>query len=263
MNIAIVVDETAFFHPLMLEQVANTLQNELARIYVVTKVPKRGDIRRNLIESRACFPKRDLGNLVGLLAARRCGRQRSWSTGAKVRFSSVTQTAKRLGLPHGQVTSPVELLSQLRLDFPGRTKSLDLLISSQSLIFPPEILQLPSLGCINRHSGLLPAYGGLWPVVHALRRGESRIGASVHQMTPEIDGGRVITQADIPADRNKSVFWHYEQTFRLSGGLITDAVERLRHGQPTIEVGSIQRSYFSMPTCAEWKQLFDLGWKFT
>lgn len=57
---------------------------------------------------------------------------------------------------------------------------LDVIISSQSLYFGKKILEIPVLCCINRHSGLLPNNGGLWPGFQAVRKGEPETGVSVH-----------------------------------------------------------------------------------
>lgn len=58
---------------------------------------------------------------------------------------------------------------------------------------------------LNIHPSLLPAYKGTHTHQRVLDAGESRHGASVHFVTPELDGGPVIRQAviDVQADDNK------------------------------------------------------------
>ena len=58
---------------------------------------------------------------------------------------------------------------------------------------------------LNIHPSLLPAYKGTQTHQRVLDAGESRHGASVHFVTPELDGGPVIRQAmiDVHADDNK------------------------------------------------------------
>ncbi len=57
----------------------------------------------------------------------------------------------------------------------------------------------------NIHPSLLPAYKGTHTHQRVLDAGEHRHGASVHFVTPELDGGPVIRQAviDVRADDNK------------------------------------------------------------
>jgi phosphoribosylglycinamide formyltransferase-1 len=57
---------------------------------------------------------------------------------------------------------------------------------------------------INIHPSLLPAFPGLHTHRRALEAGAREHGASVHFVTPELDGGPVIAQAHVPvrADDN-------------------------------------------------------------
>ena len=51
---------------------------------------------------------------------------------------------------------------------------------------------------INIHPSLLPAFKGLHTHRQALDAGVAAHGASVHFVTPELDGGPVIAQASVP-----------------------------------------------------------------
>ncbi|MDX1606904.1 MAG: formyltransferase family protein, partial [Candidatus Competibacterales bacterium] len=51
---------------------------------------------------------------------------------------------------------------------------------------------------LNIHPSLLPAYRGLDTHARVLAAGERWHGASVHFVTPELDGGPVIAQARVP-----------------------------------------------------------------
>lgn len=57
---------------------------------------------------------------------------------------------------------------------------------------------------INIHPSLLPAYPGLHTHQRALEAGDAEAGATVHFVTPELDGGPAILQAKVPvlADDN-------------------------------------------------------------
>jgi phosphoribosylglycinamide formyltransferase-1 len=55
---------------------------------------------------------------------------------------------------------------------------------------------------INIHPSLLPKYQGLNTHQRALHAGDSEHGASVHFVTPELDGGPVILQARVPVEKN-------------------------------------------------------------
>ena len=51
---------------------------------------------------------------------------------------------------------------------------------------------------LNIHPSLLPKYPGLHTHRRALAAGEREHGASVHFVTPELDGGPVVLQARVP-----------------------------------------------------------------
>ena len=51
---------------------------------------------------------------------------------------------------------------------------------------------------INIHPSLLPAYPGLHTHQRALDAGDAEAGATVHFVTPELDGGPAIVQAKVP-----------------------------------------------------------------
>jgi phosphoribosylglycinamide formyltransferase-1 len=51
---------------------------------------------------------------------------------------------------------------------------------------------------LNIHPSLLPKYAGLHTHRRALEAGEREHGASVHFVTPELDGGPVVLQARVP-----------------------------------------------------------------
>ena len=53
---------------------------------------------------------------------------------------------------------------------------------------------------INIHPSLLPDFKGLHTHRQALQAGSGRHGASVHYVTPELDGGPVIAQVHVPVE---------------------------------------------------------------
>ena len=56
---------------------------------------------------------------------------------------------------------------------------------------------------INIHPSLLPAHGGAGMMGIAVHRsvlasGEAETGVTIHEVTPELDGGRILSQARVP-----------------------------------------------------------------
>lgn len=60
-----------------------------------------------------------------------------------------------------------------------------------------RILGLPARGCVNLHFGLLPRYGGCYPVAWAILNGEKEAGATLHYMAEKFDEGDIIAQTKV------------------------------------------------------------------
>lgn len=71
-------------------------------------------------------------------------------------------------------------------------------------ILDPAVL-MPWVGrMINIHPSLLPKYRGLKTHERAIKAGDAVHGASVHFVTPELDGGPVISQVEVPVEAGDS-----------------------------------------------------------
>jgi phosphoribosylglycinamide formyltransferase-1 len=64
-------------------------------------------------------------------------------------------------------------------------------------ILTPEFVDHYLGKMMNIHPSLLPAYPGLHTHRRAIEAGESKAGATVHFVTPELDGGPAIIQAQV------------------------------------------------------------------
>lgn len=65
-------------------------------------------------------------------------------------------------------------------------------------ILTPELVGRYAGRMLNIHPSLLPKYRGLHTHQRALEAGDPVHGSSVHFVTPELDGGPVILQAEVP-----------------------------------------------------------------
>jgi len=110
-------------------------------------------------------------------------------------FGSVTEFCRERGIP---VFSPKDVNAP---PWPGRIRESqpDLLFSFYyRSMLKKEILEIPPLGAMNLHGSLLPKYRGLRTHQRVLEAGDPVHGASVHFVTPELDGGPVVLQARVP-----------------------------------------------------------------
>lgn len=71
----------------------------------------------------------------------------------------------------------------------------DLLVTmSYGILLPTKTLKIPSLGCINVHTSLLPRWRGAAPIARAIEAGDSETGISLMQMEAKLDNGPIVYQ---------------------------------------------------------------------
>jgi len=257
MNVFLVVDETYFFHPAFLAGVIARAPDKFVGAVLITKISKKNNIdtwlKKNWYQLRfsemakLCFKKLS-SMFLNLVASPKPGS-----------FYSVRSVLKYYKIDFKEVQFNVN--KPENLDF-IRSKDPDIILSSCSLIFGKELLSIPKRACINRHSGLLPAFRGLWPVFQAYRNGEPVTGVSVHTMDTQIDRGVVLSQKVIPMPDGSRLYDLYRQCFEISVDAVLEALEKVRNGNlKPVENGKPQ-SYFSFPTTEHWKQFRSRGGRF-
>jgi methionyl-tRNA formyltransferase len=76
------------------------------------------------------------------------------------------------------------------------------LVWSYSMLLPPDLLEIPRLGTVNVHTGLLPEYRGGHVLQWALLNGEPETGVTLHYLDAGVDTGPIIcaTRFAIAAD---------------------------------------------------------------
>jgi methionyl-tRNA formyltransferase len=86
-------------------------------------------------------------------------------------------------------------------------------------------------GILNAHAGELPRYRGNAPVAWAILQGESRVGISIHRMTPgELDSGPIIRMDFFPLSETTYVGHVYQHLERRVPELFVEALAGLAAG---------------------------------
>ncbi len=124
---------------------------------------------------------------------------------------------------------------------------IDIIISSNGHIFKKEILNLPKIACINRHSALLPKYGGVLPVFWAMYNNEDEIGVSAHHMVEKIDEGNIISQSKIKYNKSFSLFRNYIYAFDTSINITLRALNNIENNITVAKFKPSNKQYFSHP----------------
>lgn len=258
MRIYLVIVEEPFFHPSF---VAEIIRQEKNRVVGITTVPDISPKKSKLthfwqqwsffgpwpffyLGVKTVFYK--ILDLIGHL----------FPLG---RFYSVEAAARHYKVP---IYKTDNVNSQAHLDYLRRLKP-DVIVSAQGQIFKKELLGLPKIACINRHSALLPKYGGLWPVFWAMLAGEKKIGVTVHTMEAKIDAGKILAQREIPVLLDDSMYFLYQKAFGISAQVTLEALDKLaKKPIKFLTFNPKEASYFSFPTAKETSLFRRKGLKF-
>jgi UDP-4-amino-4-deoxy-L-arabinose formyltransferase/UDP-glucuronic acid dehydrogenase (UDP-4-keto-hexauronic acid decarboxylating) len=118
------------------------------------------------------------------------------SEGNQVEIDTFAGFAKTQGIPCWVQPPATRVLPFLAL---VREAAPDLiLVWSYSMRLPASLLEIPPLGAINLHNGLLPEYRGRHVVQWALVNGEREIGVTLHYMDEGFDTGAIIARHVVP-----------------------------------------------------------------
>lgn len=102
-------------------------------------------------------------------------------------------------------------------------------------LLPPEILEIPHLGCINVHGSLLPKYRGAAPIQWTIINGESTAGVTTQFMAEGMDTGDILLKAEVPVGREETTGELFDRLKILGAKLLIETLDGL-------ELGSIQRT---------------------
>ena len=258
MRLYLVIDETSFYHPDFVAQFLRETRDEVVGAALVTKITSKNDINKYLIRHWYYLKFSEILKLATkdffaklwdvLLPKKKAGR-----------FYSVKSVLKCFKITFIEVHNDINKKEYIE-DI--RSKAPDVIISSNSLYFGKNILDIPKYYCINRHSALLPSYGGLWPVFQAYVHGESCTGVSVHTMSQQIDSGNILAQKRIKIEKKDTIADLYEKCFDFSSEVILESLEKIRNSDFSAVPNDYQRSYYSFPTRGDWDLFREKGGKF-
>ena len=97
-------------------------------------------------------------------------------------------------------------------------------------ILPKELLEAPSLACLNIHASLLPRHRGASPIQAAVASGDRISGVTIMHMAEGLDTGDVILEKRILLGRRESLGSLSEKLARLAPLALSEALELLSCG---------------------------------
>jgi methionyl-tRNA formyltransferase len=163
---------------------------------------------------------------------------------AKVAGRSIESLASR----HGHRLIPAESVNAESYLEQVRALEPDVIVSvAAPEIFKAPLLGIPRLGCVNIHSGRLPAYRGMMPTFWQMLQGESDVTVTIHRMVERLDAGAILAEERFPLRSSDRLDRVITGTKRLGGRLMIDTLLDL---EARLEAGRLpegEPGYFRFP----------------
>ena len=97
-------------------------------------------------------------------------------------------------------------------------------------ILPQRVLDIPTKGCINIHTSLLPQYRGSAPYQWAVLDGLTETGVSSMYLVREMDAGDIIDVAKTPIGENETAGELLDRLAVLGADLLSKTLSRMAEG---------------------------------
>ena len=100
-------------------------------------------------------------------------------------------------------------------------------------ILPPAILELPTYGCLNVHTSLLPRYRGAAPIQWAILNGDSHTGVTIMKMDVGLDTGGILSQEKTEIAPNDTAETLHDRLAQIGARLLVSTIPEYVEGRLT------------------------------
>ena len=147
--------------------------------------------------------------------------------GRRVATSPVKQRAHDACIPVEQPASMRDAAAVSGL----RSYAPDLIVvAAYGAILPPDVIDLPRLGCVNVHASLLPAWRGAAPIQRAILAGDALAGVSIMRMEAGLDTGPICSTWSTPVGDKDATSLTSELAL-MGAKLLTDKLPLIASGE--------------------------------
>ncbi|MEM9023807.1 MAG: formyltransferase family protein, partial [Bacteroidota bacterium] len=161
-----------------------------------------------------------------------------------VKSPSILQFARDRNIPVFDIKTPnsKKFLATLRELQP------DVIINQSQSIIKRELLDLPTIGVINRHNALLPRNRGRLTPFWVLYRQEPETGVSIHFVEEGIDSGDIIVQEKFEVAPGETFNSLVKKNYQVAPKAMLKALDKLEAGNVALlDNDDAQSTYNSTP----------------
>lgn len=177
--------------------------------------------------------------------------------GVKLAGRSIRKVAQKYEIPIVPTTSVnnssyIEIVKQLNPDVIASVAAPE--------VFKKPILNVPTLKCINIHSGRLPVYRGMMPNFWQLLNGEPYATITIHEMAEKLDAGGIIATKEFELKQSDSLDRVIVGTKQAGARLMNEVLSNFYSMSEQITALDMSdASYFSFPTSTDVRALRQRG----
>ena len=145
--------------------------------------------------------------------------------GRKLNACPVKRRAVEAGL---QIRQPCTLADES--EFLVDQKIDILFVAAYGLILPQQVLEIPTMGCINVHASLLPRWRGAAPIQRAIEAGDLQTGISLMKMDEGLDTGAVLATEKTLIQADETGLSLHNRLSDMGAGMLEKYYEALIDG---------------------------------
>jgi methionyl-tRNA formyltransferase len=147
--------------------------------------------------------------------------------GLELTPSPVHAAAERLGL---KVLTPKNFREAETIEAFRAFEADVAVVVAYGLILPKDVLEAPTLGCLNLHASLLPRWRGAAPIQRAIMAGDRETGVEVMKMEEGLDTGPIAVAEKLVLAPDMTAGEAHDRLSALGADLIGRALAALERG---------------------------------
>ena len=155
-----------------------------------------------------------------------------------------TQPDRRAGRGKKIVKSPVKIVAEahgLTVYQPEKLTDNDakkelaslspdlMIVAAYGLLLPTDVLDTPTLGCVNIHASLLPRWRGAAPIQRAIQAGDTETGITIMQMDKGLDTGNMLMKVFTPITETDTGATLHDKLSDMGSNAILSFLESIKH----------------------------------
>lgn len=110
-----------------------------------------------------------------------------------------------------------------------------IVVMAYGQILSQQLLDIPSIACINLHASLLPKYRGAACIQAAIDAGDRHTGITVMHVVKALDAGDIILKKEIAIGEQETGGELHDRLAEIAPAALTDAMTQLANGSATRE----------------------------